>query len=319
MNDRMISRRRAVGVLGALSLPLSGARSAWAQGRQPTMVIPYVPGGAADTFGRMFTDAFGNEINEKFVVENHGGAGGAIGIARVVQAPADGKTLLYTYGNLSLGLIHTLKDAPNILTDLVPVVRTIVTEGIIATGVNSRLKTFDDLLKEAAKEPGKISCADYGELTMSHLMRVAGIQLMRVPYKGGSPGVVDTITGVVDLYAGSANIVMPQIRSGKLRALAVTSPARIAEIPDIPTVREVLPAFRALNYQGLFAPKNTPSAVVERLYGQALSAIKKPEFQQRVVSRNAVVQPMGPDEFRKFMEQDAQDIAAVVKATASSR
>jgi tripartite-type tricarboxylate transporter receptor subunit TctC len=129
------------------------------------------------------------------------------------------------------------------------------------------------------------------------------------------PAMTDVIGGQVDIYAGSATQLAPQIKGGKLRALAITSEDRLADMPDIPTVREVLPSFRALNYQGVFVRKGTPPAVIETLYKQSVAAISKPEFQQQAKANYASVRPLTPAEFRKFMENDAVDIAAVMKTT----
>lgn len=314
MNHTDRATRRAICVgLAAVPFALSAVGSAFAQGRVPTVVIPFVPGGATDIFGRMYANALGAEGGEKYIVENRGGAGGAIGLSHVAGAAPDGRTVLYTYGNLSIALPFTVKDAPDILRDFEPVIRTIVTQGLIVTGANSPLRNFADLLKAAKADPGKVTFGDYGELTLAHLMRAASIDLMRVPYKGGVPAMVDVMSGQVDVYAGSAAQLIPQVKGGKLRVLAVTSEERMSDFPDVPTVREVFPAFRALNYQGVFVRKGTPPAFIETLYKQSLAAITKPQFQQQAAAQYAAVKPLNPAEFRKFMESDAGDIAAVIK------
>jgi len=320
MSAQCIDQRRRSMAAAVLATPLwAGAGRAIAQPRGVTLIVPYVPGGAVDTFARLFATVYSEQTGSTVVVENHGGASGAIGLARAANAPADGRTLLYTYGNLALGMLHTVKDSPNILVDLTPVARSVVTQGVLATGVGSRLRSFADVLAQAAKAPGSISFADYGELTMSRLMVAAKIELLRVPYKGGSPGIVDTITGQVDLYAGSAASLVPQIQAGKLRALAITSPRRMPQLPDVPTVSETLPNYTALNYQGVFAPKNTPQNVLDTLQRQVLAAIDKPSFRKAAEDRFANVEPMGATEFRHFMSNDEVEIARVVKATAPPR
>lgn len=314
MNRTAHLKRRAILLGMALaSFALFPLGSAWAQGRVPTVVIPFTPGGATDIFGRLYANALGIEGGEKYIVENRGGAGGAIGLAHVAGAAPDGRTLAYTYGNLSIALPFTVKDAPDILREFEPVIRTIVTQGIIVTGANSPIRNFSDFLKAAKVEPGKVTFGDYGELTLAHLMRAAGIELMRVPYKGGVPAMVDVISGQIDVYAGSAAQLIPQVKGGKLRVLAVTSEERMADFPDVPTVREIFPAYRALNYQGVFVRKGTPAAVIDALYKQSLAAITKPQFQQQAAAQYAAVKPLNPAEFKKFMESDAVDIAAVMK------
>ncbi len=319
MNHSERTSRRAV-CLGLVTAPvlLSHSARALAQGGVSTVVIPSTPGGAMDTFGRIYAKALGAETGETFIVENVSGAGSAIGMARVVNGQSDGRMLLYTYGNLMLALTHTMKDAPNILRDFDPVMRTIVTQGLIVTAPSSSIRSFPDLLKMAAASPGKLTCVEYGgELVLPQVMRASGINLMRIPYKGGVPGMVDVMAGVVDVYAGSAAQLMPQVRAGKLRALAVSSEQRMAELPDVPTVRESLPEFRAMNYQGVYVRKGTPVAVIDALYKKSLAAMNRPEVKQQAEANFGAVMPMNPSEFRKFMEEDAVAIAAVMKSQGS--
>lgn len=315
MKSRMnLQRRTLCASIAAAPFVLSGLGSVRAQGRPYTLVIPYPPGGATDTFGRLYADSFGSHAKANVVVENRPGADSAIGLRHVAQAPADGYTLTYAYGNLALAMAAKKPTAPHIVRDLVPVIRTIVTQGLIVTGMDSRFKTFDDFIEEAKRSPGKVTYADYGELAVSDLMQVADIDLLRVPYKGGGPGIVDVIAGHVDIYAGSAAAVIPNIRGGRLKALATTSESRIADLPDVPTVREVFPEFSIINYQGVFAPKDTPPDVLERLYEQSLAAISTPKFHEQAKEHYASVSAMNPAEFRKFMEEDAENIAKLVKA-----
>lgn len=316
MTDRFMNRRRLLGAgLGAAALLASAGKSLAQSRRQMSVIVPYTPGGATDIFARMYAEMMGS-ASERVLVENVPGANGAIGLSRVANAQPDGRTLAYAYGNLALVAMHSTRESPfNILRDLTPVIRTVVTQGVIVTGPNSQFRTLPEFIAAAQKDPGKYTYADYGEIAINTLMLTAGIQITRVPYKGGVPGMIDVMGGNVDIYAGSAAQVLPNILSGKLRALAVSSETKINQLPDVPLVRDFVPAFRALNYQGVFVPRTTPAAIVEELYQQSLAAINKPEFQRQTTARNATVSPMTPAEFRSFMETDSATIAKVLAVT----
>lgn len=280
-----------------------------------TLVIPYPPGGATDIFGRFYAEALGAVIGEKIVVENRAGANGAIGLAQVANSLPDGRTLAYTYGNLALAQFHSMKSSPlNVLRDLVPVIRTVVTQGIIVTSPDSPFKDLSEFIAQARRSPGTLTYADYGELTIGALIRAAGIELVRVPYRGGVPGMVDVMGGQVNIIASSAAQVLPNLRAGKLKALAISSEHPIPEFPNVRTVRELLPNYQTLNYQGVFAPKGTPRAIVDELYERSFTALSKPEVRKSFSDRYATVSTMRPDELRAFMEADSANIAAVLKA-----
>lgn len=316
MNRSFVTRRRLLGAgLGAATLLATGGAALAQSRRQMSVIVPYTPGGATDIFARLYAEMMGS-ANERVLVENVPGANGAIGLGRVANAQPDGRTVAYGYGNLALVAMHSTREAPfDILRELTPVIRTVVTQGVIVTGPNSRFRTLPEFIAAAQKEPGRYTYADYGEIAINTLMLTAGIQITRVPYKGGVPGMVDVMGGNVDIYAGSAAQVLPNILSGKLRALAVSSETKINDLPDVPLVKDFVPAFRALNYQGVFVSRKTPASVVEELYQASLAAINKPEFQRQTTARNATVSPMAPAEFRSFMEADSASIAKVLAVT----
>lgn len=313
-------RRRVLITAAALPLAVGsalGSRRAGAQSprRQMTLVVPYPPGGATDIFGRIYAEALGEELGEKVIVENRAGANGGVGLQVVANSPPDGRTLGYAYGNLSIAQELSMKQPPvRISEDLAPVIRTVITQGFIVVAANAPWKDLGEFIEAARRAPGRLTYADYGELTIGALMSTTGIELMRVPYKGGVPGMLDVIAGNVDVIASSAAQALPSLRSGKLKALAVSSETRIAEFPSVPTVRDVVPSFRTLNYQGVFVPRNTPAALIESLYATSVAALKRPEVLRQVADRYAQVSTLNPAEFRAFMQADAVSIAAVLKA-----
>lgn len=314
------ARRRIL--IAAATAPLAaaaalGARHAAAQtSRRPfTLVVPYPPGGATDIFGRIYAEALGEELGEKIVVENRAGANGGVGLQHVANAAPDGRTVAYAYGNLSIAQELSMKQPPvRITEDLAPILRTIVTQGFIVAAANAPWKDLGEFIEAARRAPGRFTYADYGELTIGSLVSVAGIELMRVPYKGGMPGMMDVMAGQVDVIASSAAQALPSLRSGKLKALAISSDSGIAEFPGVRTVRDFLPSYKTLNYQGVFVPRSTPPAVIDALHQRSVAAMNRPEVRRQVAERHAAVSVLGPAEFRAFMKEDAASIAVVLKA-----
>jgi tripartite-type tricarboxylate transporter receptor subunit TctC len=316
MNAPRNGRRSAIRQLGAASLAgyLPAVTRAQDSRRQMTLVVPYAAGGGTDLFGRFFAEQLGTQSGSRVIVENRAGASGAIGLQHVAGSPPDGRTLAYTYGNLALLQLHSMKNPPvNILKDLTPVIRTVTTQAFVLVGGNSKWSSLKDLIDDARRNPGKYTYADYGELTMAAIMAATGIQLTRVPYKGGGPAQVDVIAGNVDIVSNAAAQTVPNIRAGKLKALAVTEAPRMPEFPDVPMIREVIPGYKLTSYQGIFAPRDTPAAVLEEIHGQVAAVLAKPEVQREIAARYASPAPMRPAEFRAFMEEDSANVASILR------
>lgn len=301
-------------LVGGAALAAAGVARAQA-GRQPTMVVPYTPGGSTDLLGRLFTDAFSAQAGEKYILENRPGANGTLGAAQVSAAPADGRTLMYTYGNLLLNQEFMMKDLRlHPLQDLVPVTRTCLIQAVIVTAASAPAATLRDFIAMARRIPGKYSYAYYGDLGIASVAAEADLKLLRVPYKGGVPGMVDVAAGNVDIITSSLTQALPLLRAGKLKALAVYGDDRLREWPNVPLVKDVLPGFRALDYQVLMAPKGTTGAVLAQLSQRARAALAGAEIRQAFVERGAIVAPMSPEETLAFMRADRAGVASVVKA-----
>lgn len=279
------------------------------------MVVPYTPGGSTDILGRLFTDAFSAKAGEKYIVENRPGASSMLGSAYVSSSPPDGRTLMYTYGNLMLNQEFLMKENRLLpLRDLVPVTRTCIIQAVIVAAPSFPANNLRQLLEMARKNPGKHTYAYYGDLGIASVAAEADVQLLRVPYKGGVPGMTDVMAGTVDIITSSLAQAQPMLKAGKLKALAVYGDERLHEWPDVPTVKEVLPNFRALDYQVVMAPKGTQGAVLAQLAQRAKAALAGAEIRQAFLERGAIVAPMSPEETLAFMESDRAQLAKVVKA-----
>lgn len=310
--------RRQFGMGVAAGAMLAGTGAAWAQTesrRQATMVVPYTPGGSTDVLGRLFTDAFSTQAGEKYILENRPGASGTLGASQVAAAPGDGRTLLYCYGNLLLNQEFMMKDARlKVLDVLTPVTRTCIIQAVILAAPGFPANNLREFIALAKKSPGKHSYAYYGDLGIASMAAEADISLLRVPYKGGVPGMVDVAAGTVDIITSSLAQALPLMRGGKLKVLAVYGDERLPEWPNVTTVKEVLPNYRSLDYQVVMAPRSTPANVLAQLAQRSNAALANPEFRRGFLERGAIVAPMRPEEVRAFMEADRVQIERVVKA-----
>ncbi|MDP3138617.1 MAG: tripartite tricarboxylate transporter substrate binding protein [Burkholderiaceae bacterium] len=314
----MSTRRNFLAGLAAAPLLASQGAAVFAQDsrRAFTMVVPYPPGGSADIFARLFSAALSTQINERIIVENRPGAGGTLGAAHVAAAPPDGRTLLYTLGNLLLNQEFLMKDVRfRAMESLVPVARTCIVQVVIATHANFPANDLREFIAMARRSPGKHSFAYYGDLGIPSMAAEAGINLLRVPYKGGAPGLIDVASGTTDIIASSLTQALPLLRGGRMKLLAVSSDERLAEFPNVPTVKEVVPGYKAIDYQAVYAPKGTPKAVVDQIWQATAKVLASPEFRRSASDRGAIVNPMNPEQLHAFMEQDYANIRATVRAS----
>ena len=303
--------------MGLAAAPLLATRPDFALAqdkRQFSMVIPYPPGGSTDLLGRTFADALSGQLGEKIIVENRPGAGGTIGAAHVAAAPADGRTLLYTYGNLLLTQEFMMKDLRfRALDSLVPVARTSVVQAVFVASANFPANDLREFIAMAKRNPGKHSYAYYGDLASAAIAAEAGIDLLRVPYKGGTPGLVDVAGGTVDIIYGSMAMTGPMLGGGKIKALAVTGDQRLSAWPNVPTVKEILPNYRSLDYQVVMAPKATPKPVLDQLWQQMNTVLANVDLRRSFMEKGALVSNLRLDELRAFLDEDRAAIAKAVK------
>lgn len=308
-------RRRAATTLAALAATAALPQRARAQVAARRMVIPYPPGGSTDLLGRLYADALGNRIGDKFVVENRPGANGTLAAQQVATAAPDGRTLCYTFGNLLLNQQHLMKNpGVNPLVDMVPVARTAVIDAAFVASIDSPYKDLGELIAAARRTPGKLSYAFYGDMAAASVAALAAIDLIRVPYKGGMPGMLDVAGGRVDFIYSSIAQAGPMLKGGKLKALAVAGDQRLPDFPNAPTVKELLPKYRAVDYQVVLAPKGTPAAIAEELAARSAAALEAEDVKRQFRERGSAVAPMGPAELLAFMTEDLAAIGAACKA-----
>ncbi len=309
------NRRKLCLAMAGAPLLASQAGRALAQSRAFSVVVPYTPGGSTDLLGRLFAEGLSHQVNEKVIVENRPGANGTLGAAYVAGTPGDGRTLLYTFGNLMLNQEYMMKDLRfHAMDQLVPVARTCITQAVILAKADSPVNDLRDFIALAKRAPGKQTFAYYGDLGILAMAAEAGIDLLRIPYKGGLPGMIDVAAGNVDIITSTVAQAAPMMRGGKVKAIAVFGDDRLSEWPNVPTIKEILPNYKAVDYQVVMAPKSTPKPVLDQLAARINAVLNSPEVRKGFLDKGAIVSPMKPDELRAFMDADLANIGRIIKA-----
>jgi tripartite-type tricarboxylate transporter receptor subunit TctC len=306
----------------ALAAVIAGTGTTFAQGypnKPVTMVVPYSPGGSSDIMGRAVAQKLSEIWGQPVIVENRPGATTTVGAAHVARSAPDGYTMLlaappfvitqYVYPDLSY---NSRKDfAPVSLIAYFPLIMTVP--------ANSPIKSLKDLVEAARAKPGA-TYASPGSGTTPHLIgelmaQREKLDMVHVPYKSGGQGVVDLIAGRLNFYAGTPQEVLPHIRSGKLRALAVLGPQRSDQIPDVPTSTEAgFPYLQAQSWSTIVVPAGTPKEIVDKISADVVKVTKMPEVRERLTAQGAVFVGSTPEELAKFYEGEHERFGPLVKA-----
>jgi len=272
-------------LVGAAALALASLAQAQAWPSKPVkIVVPYPPGGAVDVVTRKMAAKLQEQTGQTFLVENKAGATGTIGLSQVAQSPADGYTLAANDTTYAL-LPHIFRKLPfDHAHDLMPIGAFVFAPmGVVVKG-DSRFKTLGDLVTAAKAEPGKITYGTGGAGTTPHFVSeamgiAAGARFMHIPFKGAGEATLGMLSGTVDFQVASTPGVMGNVKGGKARLLAVSGNKRLAALPDVPTFAEAGVKFDGLiNFTGLWAPKGTPQAVVDRLQKEIAAAMASPDM-----------------------------------------
>lgn len=319
--------RTTAWVLAALSAPVwasaqaagsaVGGAADWP--KEPvTFVAPFSPGGGGDTLARLFANELGKTLGASIIVDNRPGAGGNIGTSYVAKAAPDGQTVIFgTMG--TMGTNHALYKRPGYsIDDFEPVALFGSTALALVVGPNSSFKSVADLIAYGKQNPGKLSCAFGGNGTVSHLacamlQQMAGIEVNPVPYKASSAAYVDMMADRISFMIDVVPPLAPQVKGGKLRALAVSLKQRIAMLPDTPTIAETVPGYEIFSWDGLFAPAGTPAARLDKLHDSVNRALANPEFRETMTNRGYTLTPMPRKEFSEFVKKEYARMGDVVR------
>ena len=328
------SRRRWLCSLWLL-LSACGGLLAWPSGvqaqadyptRSVTFVVPYPPGGAADVFVRQLASELAKRLGQAVVVDNRAGANGNLGSAAVVKAPADGYTLL-------LGTASTVAINPHLygknmpydpIRDLQAVSATHSMANVLVVNAASPYRSVQDVIAAAKAKPGALAYASAGVGNTMHLAgeqfrMQAGIDLLHVPYKGGPPALNDVLAGQVPMMFNNLPAVVPLVRSGKLRALAVATPQRSRLLPDVPTMDEAgLAGYVSTVWNGVFVRSGTPRPIVDRLNREIVVVLQSPEMRRSLEEQGFDVIPSSPEQLSALVRSETPRWAAVVKQSGAT-
>ncbi|AYM96584.1 tripartite tricarboxylate transporter substrate binding protein [Acidovorax sp. 1608163] len=286
------------------------------------LIVPFPPGGGTDILSRLMATKLTEQAKWTVVADNKAGAGGTIGITEAVKAAPTGYDLVMGQkDNLVIGpwLYKNLPWDPT--KDLTAVAHVAYTPVIIVTNANSKFKTLADVVAAAKASPGTVTYGSPGNGTSIHLAgdlfeKAAGIKLSHIPYKGSNPALMDALAGNVDLLVSSLPSAMGQIKSGKLRPLAVTSAKRSSSLPDVPTVAESgFKDFDVSTWYGVFAPAGTPAAVVTTLNTEINKLLATPDMKAAIQAQGAEAQAMSPTQLSTLLKNDYTKWKGIVEAS----
>ena len=285
------------------------------------IVVPWPAGGLVDVAARLVAARLQAALGQTVIVDNKVGAGGNIGADQVAKAAADGQTLLFTSSALTISAALRSKTSFDAVKDLEPISAVAYAPSVLVVHPVSGAANVQDLVKQARANPDKLSYASAGVGSPAHLTAELfksqlHLSILHVPYTGAPAMMIDQIAGRVDLHFSNAAVAIPQIKSGKVRALAVTSSKRMAGLPDVPTMIEAgVPNFEADQWLGLLAPRGLPRPVSERLAAEVNKALGSEEFRNALVSAGMSAASAGtPAGFDAAFKQDLAKWSAVVKA-----
>ncbi len=306
---------------GAAALPaVSSIARAQAYPTRPVrLIVPIAPAGATDIVGRLIGQWLSERLGQQFVIENRPGAGTTIGTEVVVRAPADGYTLLLVSSDSATSATLYEKLSFNFIRDIAPVAGIVRLPFLMLVHPSVPANTVPEFIAYAKANPGKINIASPGIGTAPHLAgelfkTMAGLNLAHVPYRGGAPALTDLISGQVQVMFLSPAASIEYIRSGRLRALAVTSATRWEGLPDLPTVVDFLPGYEASAWFGVGAPKATPAEIVEKLNKEINAGLADPKMKARLADVGGTALSGSPADFGKLIADEIEKWAKVIRA-----
>jgi tripartite-type tricarboxylate transporter receptor subunit TctC len=282
------------------------------------LIIPFPPGGSNDVVGRAIGQQLAERLGQGVVIDTRGGAGGVIGTNEAAKAAPDGYTLLLisTAFPTSIAFNRLPQDA---MKSFAPVAMLGSGPALLVVPANSPANSVSELLSQLRQKPGELNAAAAGIGSFQHmateLFRLQSkTSFVIVQYKGGGPALTDTIGGQVHFNLGSLVQMVPHVRSGKLKALGVSSAKRVTAMPEVPTIAEAgVPGYEVANWWGILAPAGTPQPVLERLYREISAILESPETRKRFELEGAEVARMKPAQFAAFVTQETEKWARVVK------
>jgi len=313
-------------VLGLLlSLPSLHSGNVQAQDKWPsrpiTMIVPFPPGGVADTVGRPIAEALSRQLGEPVIIENKAGAGGGVGMAAVSKAKPDGYTILMTLSSISI-----IPEADKILgkeisyrtNQFAPIARFTADPTVLVVKADSPWKSYSEFVAGMKKNPGKYNFGSSGNYGTMHIpMEMIKLndqfEMAHIPYTGAGPAIVALLGGQVDAIATGPASIVQQIKAGKVRALAHWGDGRLASLPDVPSLKELGEKIEFAQWSGLFVPKETPAPIIEKLRLAAKAAVNDEKVKTILEGAGSPIQYLDAQEFQKYWDADAKKMSDIVK------
>jgi tripartite-type tricarboxylate transporter receptor subunit TctC len=305
---------------GAAVLPAI-SRMSWAQAypaRSVTLIVFVPAGGTPDIIARLIGQSLSQRFGQSVVIDNRPGAGGNLALQAVARTPADGYTLLLVATPHVINVTLYEKSTVSVTRDIVPVASINNDSFVLLVNPSFPAKTVPEFIAHAKANPGKINLASNGTGNLTHLSgelfrMMTGIEVVHVPYRGEAPALTDLISGQVQVMFGTVTASLAYIRAGKLRALAVTTATRSEALPDVPSVGDFVPGYEVTTWAGIGAPRGTPPEVIDRLNREINAGLDSPRLKARYADLGATAFAGSPADFGKFMADDTEKWAKVIK------
>jgi tripartite-type tricarboxylate transporter receptor subunit TctC len=320
MEESRRSEKARAAVAALLLLALAGTASGQYPTRPVRFIVPSAAGGGTDIIARAISLKLAESLGQQFVVDNRPGAGQMIGIELAAKSSADGYTILMAASTLAINPVMYKKVSYDPLRDFAPITQAASLPNVLVVHPSLPVKSVAELIAYAKEHPGQLNFASAGigtspQMSIELLKSMAGIDMVHIPYKGTAPGVVDLLAGQVLVMAPNVLTALPHIKSGKLRALAVTSAKRSVALPEVPTVSEAgLAGYDSTQWYGVLAPAGTAREIVARLHDEIVRALRDAEVGKRLAADGAEPVGSSPEEFAAFIKSESEKWAKVANA-----
>jgi tripartite-type tricarboxylate transporter receptor subunit TctC len=305
---------------GVAALPAASriARAQTYPARPVRIIVGFAAGGAYDIMARLIGQALSERLGQQFLIENRTGGSGNVGVETVVHAPPDGYTLLLSGSNDAINATLYEKLNFNFMRDITPVASIASLPNVMVVALSVQARTLGEFIADTKANPGKINMASAGTGTPNHMSgelfkAMSGVNMLHVPYRGGAPALADLLGGQVQVMFSVIPSSIEYIRTGKLRALAVTTSTRLDVLPDVPTVAEFVPGYEASTWNGIGAPKNIPPEIVNKLNKEINAALAEPKMKAQLADLGATALVGSPADFGKLIAAETEKWAKVVK------
>jgi tripartite-type tricarboxylate transporter receptor subunit TctC len=307
------------GIAAALACAFTGAAAQNYPAKPSRFIVPYVPGGGTDTLARLVGQKLSESLGQSVVIDNRPGAGGVIGTDIVAKSPPDGYTIMLASASPITVAPHLHKQLPyNPLKDFAPITLITIVPAVLAVHPTLPVSSVKELIALAKKKPGQLTFSSSGNGGTGHvsgemLKMMAGVDMLHVPYKGTGPATTAVLSGEVSLTFGNMISVLPHVKSGKLRALAVTTAKRSPVLPNVPIVAETLPGYLSGPWYGVLAPAGTPVPIVSRLNQEIVRILRSPEVAENLRSEGADPIGSSPADFAAHLKSETERMGKVVR------